>query len=318
MNRLILCVTAAISIVLFTFSANASNVLMVTWQGKLVSEETFEKELKKLRPDAKFTYVDAQRKKGVLAKELRKLDMSKYDIVYSFGTTGTKIVKEFLRGSKPHVFNIVSAPVFSGIADSIAKPGNNLTGARFLIDLKTQFDVLAKLRDYKSLAVWFDPREKQNAVVLKFIKKLNSARGVNVKGFRIIPDSKKLPELIAAASAETNKMDAMYFIPSSSFTGKYKLLHSKLDPKLLVMGTVNVYVQGGSTVALSANWIERSTTVAQMAHKILDGAKAGEIPVSMITPEKADFFVNKDKMASVGLKGLDKLGMKITYINEKK
>lgn len=314
MKSLKLLVAAGFLICMNTITLHAAEVLMVTWQGKTVAEEGFMERLKKLRPDVKFTHIDAKRKKGVLAQSLRKADLSKVDLVYSFGTTGTKIVKQFLKGRKPHVFNIVSAPVLSKIADSIEKPGNNLTGARFLVDIKTQLGVLKKLRDIKTLAVWFDPREKQNTVVLNVMKKEAAAMGIKVTGLRIIPDSDNFKTLVKEAADKSNKMDALYIIASSSFTDYYKPLHANLDPKLLVMGAVNVYVTNGSTIALGADMKERGEAAAELANKVLSGESAGDIPINLVTAKTANLYANKAKVASAGIQNIDKMGFNVKYL----
>ncbi|MGH1350870.1 MAG: ABC transporter substrate binding protein [Methyloligellaceae bacterium] len=318
MNRLYILVTAAVLVALSSVNLLAAEILMVTWQGKTVAEDGFTKQIKKLRPDVKFTYIDAKRNKGALAKALRQADLSKTDLVYSFGTTGTKIVKQYLKGKKPHVFNIVSAPVLSKIANSIEKPGKNITGARFLVDMKTQLSVLTKLKDVKTLAVWFDPREKQNTVILNVIKKEAEALGIKVTGFRIIPDSQDFKALVSEAAQKSNKLDALYFIASSSFTDYYKPLHAELDPKLLVMGAVNVYVTNGSTIALGADMEERGRAAAILADRVLKGEKAGEIPINLVTAKTAKLYVNKDKMASAGLKDIEKMGFNVKYLEQAK
>ncbi len=309
MKRSLLMTCMALFMLVGVGSAHAKNVLIVHWQSsKIVSEEAFETQLKKLVPDVKFSYVFGHRNKGKLAKALRDYDMSKVDLVYSFGTTATKIVQQFLKGSKPQVFNIVSAPYLSGIVDSIKKPGRNITGAKLLIDLKTQLEVLAKLKDYKTLGVWFDPREKQNAVVLKAIKAIAKAQGKTVEAIRIVPDSAKGEKMISDGIAKANSVDAIYMIASSSFSGKYGKMFAGIDPKRVVMTTISTYVEQGSTIALGVEFEERGRAVAEQAAKILKGTNAGEIPVALVGLDKATLFVNRVKMRTAGLKDLDKLG----------
>ncbi len=312
-------VGAVASIILFagTFTVQAEEILMVTWGAKYVSETEFEKKLKELRPGVKFTYVDSERKKGKLAKKLRGLDINKFDLVYSFGTTGSKIVKQYLKGKKPQVFNIVSVPVLSKIANSMDKPGNNLTGSRLLVDIKTQLEVMDKLKPYKKLGVYFDPREKQNAVVLSQIKKFGASAGKEIVPIRIVPDAGNYEDMLKEASAKANGIGALYIIASSSYADQYKKMISKLDSKMMIMGSISTYVQAGATIALGADFGERGRAAAELAGKILGGAKAGDLPVSVVTEKNAFLYVNKNKMASVGLKEIDKLGMNVKYLEEK-
>lgn len=294
----------------------AKNILMITWQGKLVSEVAFEKRIRQLVPGVKITHYDAGRNKIELAKKLRKLDISKYDLVYSFGTTCTRIVQQFLKGRKPLVFNIVTAPVLSGIVQSQEKPGKNTTGAQFLIDFKTQMAVLGKLKNYRTLGIWFDPREKQNTAVLTAIKNIAQTQGKEVVPIRIIPDADRGDLLIEAGIKKANELDALYMIASSSFGGRYQKMFAGLKPELLVMSTVSAYVESGATVALGVEFEERGNAAAALAARVLAGEEAGNIPVSQVLAEKATLFVNRKKMLSARLTGLDKIGMYIKLLNE--
>lgn len=306
--------TSALTVVLLTLgsiSTYASEVLVVMWQGRTSAEDGFEEKLKELRPDVKFKYINAERKKGNLASLMRGYDFSNTDLVYSFGTTGTKIVKEFLKGKKPHVFNMVSAPVRSKIVTSIENPGVNITGAKLLVDLQTQLEVLKKMKDIKTLAVWYDPREKQNQGVVKKLKALGDKTGVKIKLLRLIPDAKKIETLLKEVSENANKADALYVVATSSFSSIYDRMFKQLDPKLLVMGGVHRVVGFGATVAVAASYKERGMAVAEQAHQILSGKQAGEIPVNVVTSTTAFLYVDPNRAKSAGLTNLDKLGLKI-------
>ncbi len=300
-----------LSMIFVSTPLHAAEVLMVLWQGRTSAETGFEERLKALQPGITFKYIDAKRKKSDLAKALRKYDFSTTDLVYSFGTTGTKLVKEFLKGKKPHVFNMVSAPVRSKIANTIEKPGNNLTGAKLLVDLDTQFEVLQKMKDIKSVGVWFDPREKQMGAVIKNLSEIGKKRGFKVTPLRLIPDAKNIENLLKNVSVEANKQDALYVVATSSFSVIYDKMFKQLDPKLLVMGGVHRHVGFGATVALAASYKERGGAAAEQAHQILKGKKADDIPVNVVTSKTAFLYVDPNKAKSVGLKDLKSLGLNI-------
>lgn len=317
MKRFLL-VLSVIGLSFLNISASYSkDVLVVRWMENARADNLFEKYLAEMVPGVKFQRVNAKRDRNNLVKVLQKYDFSNVDLVYSFGTTGTKIVKGYLKGKKPHVFNAVSAPVLSKIAKSLENPGNNLTGAKMLIDIDKQMDVLTRLKQVKSLAVWFDPREKQAQVVLMKLKKVAMEKGITIHPFRIIPDAKAFDRLLADASAKTNKLDALYFIASGSFHQSYKKLHSKLSPSLLAMGAVSYFVENGSTVALSPDEENVSYIVAGMAKRILNGESAGAIPVSVIELSNALMYINKEKAQAAGIGDYNKLGIKVVEVKGK-
>ncbi len=316
MNKAFISIGTFVFLIFLSISAVAEEVLIVRWLESPV-DIMFQKRLKELRPNVTFKSINANRDKRQLVKILQKYDFSNTKLVYSFGTTGTKIVRGQLRGKIPHVFNAVSTPVLSNIADTIQKPGHNLTGAKMLIDLETQIDVLLSLKEIKTLSIWYDPREKQSQAVLQRLKKIAAGKGIETHLFRIIPDAGKFQKMISKASEKSNKTDALYVIASASFQKHLKTLHSKLDKTLLVMGVIVDYVQYGGTIALGPDALERSNVVAEQAAKILGGAKAGEIPISLVTRKNATLYVNKNKKLHAGLKDLEKHGLKVMEVDEK-
>ncbi|MGH1353275.1 MAG: ABC transporter substrate binding protein [Methyloligellaceae bacterium] len=300
-----------LTLIFFSTPLQAAEVLMVLWQGRTSAETGFEERMKQLQPDVSFKYIDAKRDKGKLASALRDYDFSKTDLVYTFGTTGTKIVKSFLKGKKPQVFNMVSAPLRSKIVNSIEKPGHNLTGAKLLVDLDTQFEVLQKMRELKSVGIWFDPREKQNNAVIKNLTEIGKKRGFKIVPLRLIPDSPKIDKLLKNVSDDANKLDALYVVATSSFSVIYDKMFKQLDSKLLVMGGVHRHVGFGATVALAASYKERGAATADIAHQILSGKKAGDIPVNVVTPKTAFLYVDPNKAKAVGLNNIKSLGLNI-------
>lgn len=309
-NRLLGAIVACIILVSST-AVQAEEVLVITWRGKTDGELGFENKLKELRPGVKFKYVDANRKKAQLAKALREIDFSKVNLVYSFGTTSTKLIKGYIKETKPLVFNMVSTPVLSKVAKSIEKPGNNLTGAKLLVDIDTQFEILLKLKKIKTLGLWFDPREKNTPALLKKVKSLGGKHNIKVVDYRVIPDADNFDELVEKASKEAKKLDAVYIAAHSSYVSKAKQLLGKFDSSVLVVGALNKYIGKGATIAVAADYKERGEAVAELANKILSGQKAGELPISVLTSKTALLYVDKKRAESAGLKELKKLGFNI-------
>lgn len=294
---------------IFVFSAQAEEVLMVRWYQGAMADALFEEKLRQLHPTVNFTYLDANRDRNTLVRLVKDYDFSKVDLVYSFGTTATKIVKGYLNGRKPLVFNVVSTPVLSRIAHSMEKPGNNLTGARMLVDLEEQIDVLVSVRPVKVLGVWFDPREKQSKAVLFHLQKIASEKGIEVKPVRIIPDAKKFEKILKKAVDETEGVDAVYLISSGSFVMKYQKIQDSLPASLVTMGIVK-----GVTLAVGMEPETLSNMAAERAHKILNGERAGDIPIGRITRKNAILYVRPSRAKAARLEGLDKLGMKVKWL----
>ncbi len=299
MSWLIFFIVSFLSIT--SFSANAEELVMVQWIKAADIDIAFQKHLRKLNPDVNIKYINGNRNKKALVYKLESFDFSNTKVVYSFGTTTTKIVKNYLKGKKPQIFNAVSTPMLSNIVPSLEKPGNRITGVKLLVDIERQIEFLSSLKKIRKLAVWYDPRENYTQDVLGKIIRIAKKKGITVIPFRIIPDADDFEKYLIAASKRSGELDALYFVMSPSFHLNYKLLHSKLSPKLLKMGPTKHFVEHGCTVAMGPDIIERAETLAEIANAILRGKDINEIPVSTVPPDRTVIFANKKALKHTGV-----------------
>ncbi len=311
-------VYTVLSVILLLFCggmpAQSAEVLMIHWFENTEADVIFEEELVKLRPGVKIRRINAKRDKKLLKALLKTQDFSKIDLIHTMGTDGTRIVKDYIRGGKPIVFDAVSTPVLSGIVKSVKKPGGNMTGARMLIDLETQIGVLSDITNLKTLGVWYDPREHQSQVVLLKIKKIADKKGIKLKPFRIIPDAAMFEKMVKSAVKHAGSIDALYFVASSSFHLNYKKLHKYVPESLVTMGVLREYVEHGSTFAIGPDPREMVKKVVWRADKILNGANAGDLPIALLTKKNALLYVNKKKANPDRISKLKTLGMKVVEI----
>jgi putative ABC transport system substrate-binding protein len=71
----------------------------------------------------------------------RQIASKKPDLVLTLGTRATRIAVQDIK-DVPVVFSMVLEPVASGLIESMACSGNNLTGASLDIPIKVQFETL--------------------------------------------------------------------------------------------------------------------------------------------------------------------------------
>ncbi len=315
MKHLLVFLSITICFHLLTFSVNASEIQIISWNDKKSAAETiFETALKKVLPDVKVSYVFANRDKGKLATGIRNTDYSKIDLVISGGTTTTKLVKTYLMSKKPLMFHMVSSPVLSKIVDSMEKPGHNITGVSSIIDLKTQLDILTKLKKIKSLGVMFDPREKQNPVILSKIKEFSKSAGIEIKSLRVIPDAGNFEQLMNEALAKSANLDAIYIIPNASYALNMKNIADKFSNKTLIMAYGQEFAKHGVSVAIDSDPRGMIKSAIETTIKILKGTPTDQIPVSSIKKEDMFLAVNKSKTDQEVLNNLNILGIKIRMV----
>ena len=106
---------------------------------------------------------DAKQNKKELARIIQNLDPNKYRLIYSFGTTVTKTLKNKIT-DKPIVFNIVSRPVKAKVIESWEHSGSNVTGASNAVPMASAFNSLSKVMYIGRLGFIYNPKEANSRI----------------------------------------------------------------------------------------------------------------------------------------------------------
>ncbi len=301
----------ALAIIVSSLPAKAVDVLVVTWRGKTEAETGFETRLKQLQPDAKFQYIDAGKNRESLTKDIKNFNFSEIDLVYTFGTTSSQIVKRQLRGQKPQVFNIVSSPRSAGIVRSMKRPGKAITGAHHGVFLDIQIDVLAKIKEFKTIGVLVDPTDRRTSRVYNEVRNDVKKLGKKTHQIQLRADSSKFEQNLAKAVEAASKVDVIYIPGSSAYLDKATEILEALPPSSFIVGGVPNYIGKGATIAFSANYKERGESVAELAHKILTGTSTNKLPVSTVAPDNAQLLIDKKQEAANTLQNLGDLEIEV-------
>lgn len=300
-----------------SLSAVAEEVLLSTWHGKpSSSEQSFMKRLKELHPSVQFTIITANRNKKTLAQKLRRLDLSNTKLIYAAGTNNSTMVQSFVKNKIPMLFYYVSDPVGSKLVKSDEKPGNNITGARFLVKPELQVAIMAKMKKLNKVAIWYDPREKSGILTLEKVEKKMRELGITPLPVRIIPDAITIDKQLKKAAAQAETLDAVYLIPSYSFYVNLKKIFSTISPSVFTVSSIAAYSKAGSTIAIGSNPTERVNKVAEMGRQILLGKQANQLPVSTVSEDDAFLYINKKRLQAAGLGNIEKLGLAVKYVEE--
>ena len=159
------------------WATKQTNIAMVLWRGITEAEKGFQARLKESdQYDVQFTVFDANQDKKNLAKIIEDLDTNKYDLIYTFGTTVTKQVKNKVK-DVPVVFNIVSRPVKAKVIDSWEHSGSNVTGASNAVPMASAFNSLSKVLYIGRLGFLYNSQEANSKIQLEEVEKLQEIFG---------------------------------------------------------------------------------------------------------------------------------------------
>jgi putative ABC transport system substrate-binding protein len=192
-------------------------------------------------------------------------------------------------------------PVVSGLVESLARPGGNVTGITNLTRelggkrLELLKDAVPRLARVVVLY------EAANPGSLREVKEILpvAARelGLAVKAWRI-RDADSFEQVFTALNKE--RLDGIYATSSPLLTVNQKrIVAFTLKRRIPSVGSNTQYVDAGGLMSYDADVSDGYRRVATYVDKILKGAKPADLPVQQ--PTKFEFAINLNSAKQIGL-----------------
>lgn len=218
------------------------------------------------------------------------------DLILTLGTVATKLVKDKVQ-DVPIVFADVLDPLGSGLVESMASPGGNLTGVALDIPIRMQFEVLQSiLTRVQAIGIVYDPRE--NGGVIAEASKVAADMGLTLVA-KPVTSERDVPETIRSLSGE---IDALWMVADKTvFSPKSRdfIILFTLRNKIPFMGISAQFVQAGALVALYCDYIDIGRQSGDLALKILAGADPADLPITV--PRRTGLAINLRVAERIGL-----------------
>jgi putative tryptophan/tyrosine transport system substrate-binding protein len=232
---------------------------------------------------------------GELAAELVAL---KVDLIVTAGSATRQTMKE--TSQIPIVFALASEPVATGMVASLSRPGGNVTGLSLEApDLAGKR--LSMLRDVapaaRHLAVLADGGYSASTLDLDRVKAV-----APTLGFDFLPlEIRRAEDLEPAFAALRDRADAMYVCGADPLinNNRDRINALALGAKLPTVYGERPYAAAGGLISYGPNVTDMFKRAAEIADKILKGAKPADIPVEQ--PNTFDLVVNLKTAKALGL-----------------
>jgi putative tryptophan/tyrosine transport system substrate-binding protein len=198
---------------------------------------------------------------------------------------------------------ITTDPVKQGLAESLAHPGGNFTGASIDAGLSIHGKRIALLREM------VPTMSKLGCLAVRF-----QWNGANAGAFRAAAETAGLPLAVSLLEFGTSEADVRTAVESISRDGANAVMvldspqvfqNSTLIAKLLgevklpAIFTFTESVEAGGLMAYSFDLIELYKRVANNIDAVLQGAKPGDIPIYQVT--KFELSINLKTAKQLGL-----------------
>jgi putative ABC transport system substrate-binding protein len=206
---------------------------------------------------------------------------NKVDLIYVFPTDASVVVKNVTKDTDiPIVFNGAMIEGI-GLVDTIQNPGGNITGIRF-----PGPDIVAKNFEF---LMQIDPNIK--TVFVPHFKGYPSFPS-QLEALKPLADSMKVkiidasiespPELAASLKKYAKSIDAILTVPDpvAAVPDFFKMYAKFAVDNKIILGATPIQYEGyGALFSVNMNVPKSGTQAAVIVDKILNGTKAGTIPV---------------------------------------
>ena len=236
-------------------------------------------------------YRNAEGKLDLIPMLVDELLQLKIDVLVSTNPTAIRAAKQATK-TIPIVMVSSVDPVATGIVDSLARPGGNITGLSLLArDLSgKRLELLTEaVPGVGRVGVLWDANSSAAAIGLKEYEAAARAMKVQLQSLEVRGPS---PDLESAFQAATKGRANALITVRTSVLNRYpkRIADLAIKNRLPSMFEVNAYVEVGGLMSYANSDAESFKRAAVYVDKILKGTKPAALPVEQ--PKKFEFVIN--------------------------
>ncbi|WOC15919.1 ABC transporter substrate-binding protein [Pseudochrobactrum sp. MP213Fo] len=230
------------------------------------------------------------------------------DVIFAITTPGAQIFRKLTK-TIPIIFAGSATPAEGGVVNSMAKPGENITGIANPAPVEADIDaMISVLPQLKTVGIIYKAGDPAGDYLAKRALNHMEKRGLTP----VIAAIANTGEAIQAAQSLIGRVDAV-LLPGdpatmSAIPGIYKITN---EAKIPMFGSLNEAVSKGAILSGSYDFVQIGNLAADLVRKVLDGENPGDIPV--IVPDTSGFSINVTQADRLGLKIPDALLKKATH-----
>lgn len=287
-------------------AAEPYHVFMILGRGETEVEQGFRDYFRDKGIELKVTVRNIDNDVRNLPPFIEEAKRIRPDLVYTWGTgatVGTVGTYDAVDPDKyitdiPVVFTLVTSPVGSKVVPSFESSGRNVTGASHVVPLDSQVNAMRAFRDFESIAVIFNPLERNSVLQVEGLRKLAADQGFSLIE-RPVPlddkgaaDASSLPGLVAEVAAL--KPTFLYMGPDTFVAGVNRDIVTEAANQnglATFSATEGPLRQSNALFGLVTRYYNLGRLTAFKAEQILvNGTAAQDIPVQTLS--RFSYIVN--------------------------
>jgi ABC-type uncharacterized transport system substrate-binding protein len=285
-------------------SANIRRIGFLTGGGNPFSFEAFRQGLRNLGyiegKNIVIEYRSAEGDQERIAGLVTELVQLKVDVLISGTLVAIRAAKQ-ATNTIPIVMVLSVDPVATGLVDSLARPGGNITGVTNLArDLSGKRLELFKevVPGISHIGMLRDADDPSAALGFKEYEAVAPALRVQLQSLEVRGPNPNLEGAFQAAAK--GRASALIAIRGFLFNRYPKQIADlAIKNRLPLMFERNEYVEAGGLMSYATNDVDQWRRAATYVDKILKGTKPADLPVEQ--PTKFEFVINLKTAKQIGL-----------------
>ncbi len=241
-------------------------------------------------------YQNAQGDQTNLKTIAQKFVKNKYDIIIAIATPSAQAVVSETKDI-PIVFSAATDPLGSGLVTSLEKPAGNVTGTSDAVSAEKIMGLAKQITpNMKTIGALYNSSETNSVSVIKNLKDYANKNNLKVVEATVMNSS----EVQQAVNSLVGKADVIFSPIDNTIASAMPLVTQTANKaKIPVYVGADSMVKDGGLATYGINYTILGKETAAMAADILNGKKAGDIPVKTMTD--MDIYLNKKTADAIGV-----------------
>lgn len=229
--------------------------------------------------DGKNIKIDMQNAQGDVTNAqtiARKFADEKVDMILAIATPAAQAAANVTKDI-PILITAVTDPVMAGLAESLDKPGNNVTGTTDMNPVSEQIKLIKDLvPNVKNVGILYNSGEINSKVQVDMAKEAADSLNLNIVEATVSNSS----EVNQAAQSLLGRVDAIYVPTDNTIVSAIgAVIKVANDNKIPVIGSERGQVDAGAIATKGIDYKELGRQTGQIAVKIIKGKKPQDIPI---------------------------------------
>lgn len=244
----------------------------------------------------KIDYQNAQGEQNNLKSIAQKFVANKYDLIIAIATPSAQAVVAETKDI-PIVFSAATDPVGSKIVGSMEKPGANVTGTSDAVSAAKIMELAKRITpNIKTIGALYNSGETNSVSVINNLKTYAKENNLTVVDATVTNTS----EVQQAVTSFVGRVDAIFSpIDNMIASAMPVVAQAAIKAKIPVYVGADSMVKDGGLATYGINYQVLGKETGDMAVEILNGKKAGDIPVK--TMKDMNIYLNQATAKAIGV-----------------